>query len=78
MQTQKITGPKGKRGVSPATVIAELHFENFGSENRDNGAHLSTNQAGLRHIAHQSDDRKQFEISHFALLSTLDDHHPTE
>jgi hypothetical protein len=41
MQTQKVIGPEGKGGVGPATVIAELHLENFRTKDLHNGAHLS-------------------------------------
>src|SRR5450755_4317396 len=33
MQPQKLIGPEGARGVGPATVVAELDFENFRTEN---------------------------------------------
>lgn len=64
MQPQKVMRLDGEGGVGPTTVIAELHFENVGTENLHNGAHLSANQTGFGHVAHQSDNGKEFEISH--------------
>lgn len=56
MQAQKVIGPEGERCVGPTAVIAEFHFENFGTENLHNGAHLSANQTGFGNVAHQSDN----------------------
>ena len=64
MQPKKVARREREGGVTPASVVTELHFENSRSENLYNGAHLSADQASIRHIAHQCDDRKQFEIGH--------------
>jgi hypothetical protein len=64
MQSEKVMRLEGKGGISPATVIAEFHFENFWTEDLHNGAHLSADQTGFGHVAHQSDNGEEFEISH--------------
>jgi hypothetical protein len=64
MQSEKIMRLEGEGGIGPATVIAEFHFESFGPENLHNGAHLSADQTSFRHVAHQSDNGEEFEISH--------------
>lgn len=68
VQPQQVVGSEGEGGVGPATVVAELHFENLRTEDLDNGTHLSTDQTGFGHVAHQSDDRKEFEIIHMPSL----------
>lgn len=62
MQSQKVIGLDREEGIRPTTVIAEFHFENSGTENLDNGAHLSADQTGLGHVSHQSDNGKEFKI----------------
>jgi hypothetical protein len=64
MQTQKVIGPEGQGGVGPTIVTAEFHFENFRTEDLHNGTHLSANQTGFGHVAHQSYDGKEFDSSH--------------
>jgi len=64
MQTQKVVGPEGEGGIGPTAVIAEFHFENSWTEHLHNCAYLAADQPGFGHIAHQSDDGKEFEISH--------------
>ncbi len=54
MQTKKVVGPESDRGIGPTTVIAEVHFESFGTENFHNSAYLTTDQACFGHVAHQS------------------------
>jgi len=63
-QPEKVMRLEGEGGIGPTTVIAEFHFENFGTEDFHNGAHLSADQTGFEHVAHQSDNGEEFEISH--------------
>jgi predicted double-glycine peptidase len=58
MQTQEVTRREREGGVGPAIVVTELDFENSGVENFHDGAHLPADETGIRHIAHQSNDRK--------------------
>jgi len=71
MEAQKIMRPEGQRGVGPATVIAEFHFENLGTDHLHNCANLSAHQPSVGHVAHQSDNGKEFEICHYALFSRV-------
>jgi hypothetical protein len=64
MQSEKVMRLEGEGGIGPAIVIAEFHFENVGTEDLHNGAHLAADQTGFEHVAHQSDNGEEFEISH--------------
>ena len=64
MQSEKIVRPKGEGGIGPTTVIAEFHFENLGTEDLHNCAHLSTDETSVGQVAHQSNNGEKFEISH--------------
>jgi len=64
MQSEEVLRLEGEGSIGPTTVIAEFHFENFGTEDLHNGAHLSADQTGFGHVAHQSYNGKEFEISH--------------
>jgi hypothetical protein len=68
MQAQKIIRTEGEGRISSTVVITEFHFEYFRAEDLDNCTYLSSDEAGLRHIAHQSDDGKELEIRHNSLF----------
>jgi len=63
-QSEKVMRLEGEGGIGPTSVIAEFHFENFGTEDLNNGPHLSAGQTGFGQVAHQSYNGKEFEISH--------------
>lgn len=64
MQPEEVMLLEGEGGIGPTTVIAEFHFESFGTEDLDNGPHLSADQSSFGQVAHQSDNGEEFEISH--------------
>jgi hypothetical protein len=64
MKSEKFMRLGGEGGIGPTAVIAEFHFENFGAQDLHNGTHLSADQTGFAHVAHQSNDGEEFEISH--------------
>jgi hypothetical protein len=66
MQSEKVMRLEGEGGIGPTTVIAEFHLEDFGAEDLHNGTYLSADQTGFGHVAHQSDNGENFEISHAA------------
>jgi len=53
MQAQKVIGLESEGGIRPAAVIAELHFEDLGTEDLHNRAHLSADETGFGYVAHQ-------------------------
>jgi hypothetical protein len=64
MQSQEVMRLEREGGVGPATVVAEFHLENFGTEDLDNGTNLPADQSGFGLVVHQSDNGKEFEIQH--------------
>ena len=47
MQSQKVMGLEGERGVSSTTVVAEFHLESLWTEHLHNRTHLSADQPGF-------------------------------